>query len=128
MLARLLLNHKPTAKQQSASTLKSYLCLQEGVPDAIAALIEAGLRVWMITGDKQETAINIGISCGLINDPQHLLVGIQLLESCATLAVCGTYPYIHWPLHEQERTPPSPHSLHCAPSPSRALWSGYMRV
>ena len=48
--------------------------LQEGVPDAISALIEGGMRVWMITGDKQETAINIGISCGLINDPQHLLV------------------------------------------------------
>ena len=32
------------------------------------------MRVWMITGDKQETAINIGISCGLITDPQHLLV------------------------------------------------------
>ena len=32
------------------------------------------LQVWMITGDKQETAINIGISCGLINDPQNLLV------------------------------------------------------
>ena len=44
------------------------------MPDAIAALIEAGLRVWMITGDKQETAINIGISCGLIHDAQHLLV------------------------------------------------------
>ena len=35
---------------------------QEGVPEAISTLIDAGMRVWMITGDKQETAINIGIS------------------------------------------------------------------
>ena len=45
---------------------------QDGVPDAIATLIEGGMRVWMITGDKQETAINIGVSCGLIRDPAHL--------------------------------------------------------
>ena len=36
--------------------------MQEGVPEAISTLIDAGMRVWMITGDKQETAINIGIS------------------------------------------------------------------
>ena len=60
---------------------------QEGVPDAIAALIEAGLRVWMITGDKQETAINIGISCGLIHDPAHLLVRLGLVEMFVSSAV-----------------------------------------
>jgi len=31
--------------------------VQEGVPEAIATLIEGGMRVWMITGDKQETAV-----------------------------------------------------------------------
>ncbi len=55
--------------------------VQEGVPEAIAALIEGGMRVWMITGDKQETAINIGISCGLINDPEHLLVQLPTAAS-----------------------------------------------
>ena len=60
--------------EQTITTHEDVLLVQEGVPDAIAALIEAGMRVWMITGDKQETAINIGISCGLINDPEHLLV------------------------------------------------------
>mmetsp|Transcript_28576 Transcript_28576/g.27561 ORF Transcript_28576/g.27561 Transcript_28576/m.27561 type:complete len:171 (+) Transcript_28576:1793-2305(+) len=37
--------------------------LQEGVPEAIAKLIEADIRVWVLTGDKQETAIEIGKSC-----------------------------------------------------------------
>jgi len=40
--------------------------LQEGVPHAIETLRLAGMKVWMITGDKMETAINIGISCNLI--------------------------------------------------------------
>ena len=37
--------------------------LQEGVPDAIARLRQAGVVVWVLTGDKQETAINIAFSC-----------------------------------------------------------------
>lgn len=31
-------------------------------------------QVWMITGDKQETAINIAISCKLIRNPDSLLI------------------------------------------------------
>lgn len=34
--------------------------LQNGVPEAVAALRAAGIHVWMLTGDKLETAINIG--------------------------------------------------------------------
>ena len=37
--------------------------LQEGVPDAIARLREAGIVGWVLTGAKQETAINIAFSC-----------------------------------------------------------------
>ena len=37
--------------------------LQEGVPDAIYRLRQAGIVVWVLTGDKQETAINIAYSC-----------------------------------------------------------------
>jgi magnesium-transporting ATPase (P-type) len=28
---------------------------------------QAGMKVWVLTGDKIETAINIGISCDLLN-------------------------------------------------------------
>ena len=31
--------------------------LQDDVPDTIADLQEAGARIWMLTGDKIETAI-----------------------------------------------------------------------
>ncbi|OWF34874.1 phospholipid-transporting ATPase ID [Mizuhopecten yessoensis] len=42
--------------------------LQDGVPEAIANLAEAGIKIWVLTGDKQETAINIGYSCRLLTD------------------------------------------------------------
>jgi magnesium-transporting ATPase (P-type) len=44
--------------------------LAEGVPAAIATLKAAGVKVWMITGDKQETAVNVGVACALIADPR----------------------------------------------------------
>jgi phospholipid-transporting ATPase len=40
--------------------------LQEGVPEAIETLRRANINVWMLTGDKLETAINIGYSCQLL--------------------------------------------------------------
>ncbi|KAI1005561.1 Phospholipid-transporting ATPase [Podosphaera aphanis] len=48
--------------------------LQEGVPDTIALLAEAGIKLWVLTGDKVETAINIGFSCNLLNNDMELLV------------------------------------------------------
>lgn len=38
--------------------------LQEGVGDTIATLAQAGIKIWVLTGDKQETAIVcIIVSC-----------------------------------------------------------------
>ncbi|XP_037913850.1 phospholipid-transporting ATPase ID isoform X2 [Hermetia illucens] len=42
--------------------------LQDGVPQTIASLQTAGIKIWVLTGDKQETAINIGYSCQLLTD------------------------------------------------------------
>lgn len=42
--------------------------LQDGVPETIANLQTAGIKIWVLTGDKQETAINIGYSCQLLTD------------------------------------------------------------
>jgi len=47
--------------------------LQEGVPDAIHTLQQAGIKVWVLTGDRQETAINIGLSCRLISESMNLV-------------------------------------------------------
>jgi phospholipid-translocating P-type ATPase (flippase) len=40
--------------------------LQDEVPEVIADLAKAGIVLWMLTGDKEETAVNIGHSCNLI--------------------------------------------------------------
>lgn len=40
--------------------------LQPEVPETIADLLKAGIKVWMLTGDKLETAENIARSCRLI--------------------------------------------------------------
>ncbi|RLO06539.1 hypothetical protein DYB28_015014, partial [Aphanomyces astaci] len=48
--------------------------LQEGVADCIEALSEAGINIWMLTGDKDETAVSVGTASGLISDHSHLVV------------------------------------------------------
>lgn len=41
--------------------------LQDEVADTINFLKTAGIHVWVLTGDKVNTAINIGKSAGLID-------------------------------------------------------------
>ena len=48
--------------------------LQNGVSEAIDKLRRAGIKMWMLTGDKRETAINIGYSCRLIKDYSTVVV------------------------------------------------------
>lgn len=48
--------------------------LQDQVPETIAALIKADINVWVLTGDKQETAINIGYSARLICSGMPLVI------------------------------------------------------
>jgi len=57
--------------------------LQEGVPACIADLVKAGIATWMLTGDKEETAINIAYAC-------------ELLDSTTTVVVVGlkTHPNV----------------------------------
>ncbi|XP_010723552.2 phospholipid-transporting ATPase FetA-like [Meleagris gallopavo] len=42
--------------------------LQDGVPQTIETLAKASIKIWVLTGDKQETAMNIGYSCNLLYD------------------------------------------------------------
>ncbi|KAI9728365.1 MAG: hypothetical protein M1828_003765 [Chrysothrix sp. TS-e1954] len=48
--------------------------LQEGVPETIDKLRRANIKIWMLTGDKRETAINIGHACRLIKDYSTITV------------------------------------------------------
>lgn len=53
--------------------------LQDGVPQTIANLQMAGIKIWVLTGDKQETAVNIGYSCQLLTDD---LVDLFVVDGC----------------------------------------------
>ena len=41
--------------------------LQDKVPETIRDLRLGGIKIWMLTGDKMNTAYNIGLSCNLIS-------------------------------------------------------------
>ena len=47
--------------------------LQEEVPETIMELKSAGIHVWMLTGDKEETAMNIAYSCGLLDQDSRVI-------------------------------------------------------
>ncbi|GAB1288428.1 Phospholipid-transporting ATPase FetA [Apodemus speciosus] len=42
--------------------------LQRGVPETIVTLSKAKIKIWVLTGDKQETAVNIAYSCRIFKD------------------------------------------------------------
>ncbi|KAA8643472.1 hypothetical protein EYZ11_001424 [Aspergillus tanneri] len=48
--------------------------LQDGVPDTISLLADAGIKLWVLTGDRVETAINIGFSCNLLDNDMELII------------------------------------------------------
>lgn len=74
--------------------------LQQGVPEAIDKLRRANIKMWMLTGDKRETAINIGYSCRLIKEYSTVTVldheagEVEQSMGAAVLAInSGTVPH-----------------------------------
>ncbi|XVE68522.1 hypothetical protein DITRI_Ditri09bG0074800 [Diplodiscus trichospermus] len=76
-----------------ASNVENNLCilgasgiedkLQQGVPEAIESLRTAGIKVWVLTGDKQETAISIGYSSKLLTTKMtQIIINSNSKESC----------------------------------------------
>uniref|UniRef100_A0AAQ4S0Y4 ATPase phospholipid transporting 8B2 n=1 Tax=Gasterosteus aculeatus aculeatus TaxID=481459 RepID=A0AAQ4S0Y4_GASAC len=57
--------------------------LQEGVPETIAVLSLANIKIWVLTGDKQETAVNIGYSCKMLTDdmPEVFIISGNTVHS-----------------------------------------------
>ncbi|CAI9731631.1 phospholipid-transporting ATPase VA-like [Octopus vulgaris] len=47
--------------------------LQDGVPDTVATLRKAGIKIWVLTGDKQETAVQVAYSTKLFSTNQEVL-------------------------------------------------------
>uniref|UniRef100_A0A668AM81 Phospholipid-transporting ATPase n=1 Tax=Myripristis murdjan TaxID=586833 RepID=A0A668AM81_9TELE len=54
--------------------------LQDGVPETIAKLAKADIKIWVLTGDKKETAENIGFSCELLTDDMQIHYGEDINE------------------------------------------------
>lgn len=48
--------------------------LQDGVYDCIESLRKAGIKIWMLTGDKQETAISVGFLSGILQHNYDLII------------------------------------------------------
>ncbi|XP_007944174.1 phospholipid-transporting ATPase VA [Orycteropus afer afer] len=60
--------------------------LQDGVPETITKLRQAGLQIWVLTGDKQETAINIAYACKLLDQDEDVITfNAESQEACAAL-------------------------------------------
>ncbi|CAK9157325.1 unnamed protein product [Ilex paraguariensis] len=55
--------------------------LQQGVPECIDKLAQAGIKLWVLTGDKMETAINIGFSCSLLRQGmKQIIINLETPE------------------------------------------------
>jgi len=52
------------------------------VPEAIVHIRKAGIKLWVLTGDKIETAINVGYSSGLLDDhiDQYIIDCVELKD------------------------------------------------
>ncbi|XP_034860930.1 probable phospholipid-transporting ATPase VD isoform X2 [Mirounga leonina] len=95
-LAETSIDHREELLLESAMRLENKLTLlgatgiedrlQEGVPESIEALQKAGIKIWMLTGDKQETAINVAYACKLLEPGDKLFIlNTQSKDACETL-------------------------------------------
>uniref|UniRef100_H3BZX2 Phospholipid-transporting ATPase n=1 Tax=Tetraodon nigroviridis TaxID=99883 RepID=H3BZX2_TETNG len=83
LLAESSIENQEELLQDSAKSLETNLTLlgttgildrlQEEVPETIEALQRAGIKLWVLTGDKMETAINIAYACKLLRPIDQLL-------------------------------------------------------
>lgn len=74
--ARRLLKNRQQKVREVYSSIESHMTLigatgvedqlQDYVPETLQSFAVAGIRVWMLTGDKLETGVNVAVSCGLI--------------------------------------------------------------
>jgi magnesium-transporting ATPase (P-type) len=58
--------------------------LQQDVPETIALMLQAGISVAMLTGDKEETAINIAFAARLLDDSTEI-IRLTLADSPCSL-------------------------------------------
>uniref|UniRef100_A0A674EGY7 Phospholipid-transporting ATPase n=1 Tax=Salmo trutta TaxID=8032 RepID=A0A674EGY7_SALTR len=78
--------------------------LQEGVPETIAILSLANIKIWVLTGDKQETAVNIGYSCKMLTGD---MTEVFIISGNTVLSVREELR--EWPsVGDKQQRPPPP--------------------
>lgn len=66
--------------------------LQNGVPECILKLAQAGIKIWVLTGDKMETAINIGFACSLLRrGMKQIIISLETPDIQALEKSCDKY-------------------------------------
>ncbi|KAJ1516206.1 hypothetical protein HMI54_010398 [Coelomomyces lativittatus] len=88
--ASLLVEGREQAMEDIANSLEQNLILlgataiedqlQDGVPQSIQQLSTAGMHIWMLTGDKTETAINVGYSCQLLHQEMPIVTIVSPVD------------------------------------------------
>ena len=51
------------------------------MPETIANLSRANIKIWVLTGDKQETAVNIGYSCNMLTEDMKKVFIVREYDS-----------------------------------------------
>ncbi|XP_038646502.1 phospholipid-transporting ATPase IC isoform X1 [Scyliorhinus canicula] len=59
--------------------------LQDGVSDTIETLKRGDIKIWVLTGDKKETAENIGYSCNLLTNEMTVYDGERINDMLNTM-------------------------------------------
>ncbi|KAF5373624.1 hypothetical protein D9758_000973 [Tetrapyrgos nigripes] len=93
--------------------------LQDGVPEAIADLKRAGIKVWVATGDKLETAIAIGRSTNLVANDSNIIIvrgGNRPVDEQLRNALAQFFPE-----HSEQQVKPRP-SMQSRRSSRRGSW------
>jgi len=88
--------------------------LQKGVPDTIATLEKAGIKLWVLTGDKRETAIEIGYSTKVLTPRIHLTEvadqGIEFVRAQCAMEFMRLVKAGKLPLYQRVAIDQSDHS------------------
>jgi phospholipid-translocating ATPase len=97
--------------------------LQDGVPDAIQLLGDAGIKLWVLTGDRVETAINIGFSCNLLSNSMELIIFKVQPETTSEEADAQLHDYLekYFTLRGTEEELKAAQDDHSPPPPTHAL-------
>ncbi|XP_046527679.1 phospholipid-transporting ATPase IC isoform X2 [Equus quagga] len=79
--------------------------LQDGVPETISKLGKADVKIWVLTGDKKETAENIGFACELLTEDTTIYYGEDISALLQTRMEnqrnrSGVYAKFVAPVHE----------------------------